>query len=296
MAKDSRKRFRQRARDFGDEVGQLGERFGDRMARRGERFGERMESRGKAFGERMRRRGEWFGATVVVSPWSAVLAFVFGAIFLALGVWLLKFFSGITGVAALSLLAGFVSANFGLLLLVLLVSSFLDYLQKTGFVLRILAWPFSFAIGWTVLAWIGSAIVLEGGYFAGHQFIQFAAVWLSGHLPGVFAFTLVIGYFIAGLGALLFRSAYDNWEDDAMAKRHSRRELRGKDDFKGPRLYRSGREKILGGVCGGIAEYFGVDPTIVRILWILMTLAWGFGLLLYVILWIIVPRNPRDKW
>ena len=62
------------------------------------------------------------------------------------------------------------------------------------------------------------------------------------------------------------------------------------------RLYRSGKDRILGGVCGGIAEYLGVDPVIIRILWIIGTLAWGFGILLYIILWIIIPRNPNHKW
>ena len=64
----------------------------------------------------------------------------------------------------------------------------------------------------------------------------------------------------------------------------------------GGRLYRSGRERILGGVCGGIAEYLGVDPVLVRILWVAGTLAWGFGVILYIIMWIIMPRNPKHKW
>jgi phage shock protein C len=62
------------------------------------------------------------------------------------------------------------------------------------------------------------------------------------------------------------------------------------------RLYRSGREKILGGVCGGIGEYLNVDPTLIRLLWILISLAYGMGILLYIIMWIIVPRNPRHGW
>lgn len=62
------------------------------------------------------------------------------------------------------------------------------------------------------------------------------------------------------------------------------------------RLYRSGSERILGGVCGGIAEYFNIDPTIVRLLWILFIFAYGIGLLFYLICWFIIPRNPRHKW
>ncbi|NIO45128.1 MAG: PspC domain-containing protein [Candidatus Aenigmarchaeota archaeon] len=62
------------------------------------------------------------------------------------------------------------------------------------------------------------------------------------------------------------------------------------------RLYRSGKEKILGGVCGGIGEYLDVDPVIIRLLWIIGSFAWGFGILAYIIAWIIIPRNPNHKW
>ncbi len=65
---------------------------------------------------------------------------------------------------------------------------------------------------------------------------------------------------------------------------------------KTKRLYRSGKEKILGGVCGGMAEYFGVDPVIVRLLWIAACLLWGVGILLYIIAWIVIPKNPKHKW
>lgn len=58
------------------------------------------------------------------------------------------------------------------------------------------------------------------------------------------------------------------------------------------RLYRSQQQKILGGVCGGLAEYFNVDVTLVRLLWILVTLIGGAGILAYIIAWIIVPVQP----
>jgi len=62
------------------------------------------------------------------------------------------------------------------------------------------------------------------------------------------------------------------------------------------RLYRSGKERVLGGICGGIAEYFNVDPTIIRLLWILFVFGFGTGILAYIIAWIIIPRNPNHKW
>ena len=49
--------------------------------------------------------------------------------------------------------------------------------------------------------------------------------------------------------------------------------------------------KMIGGVCAGIADYLGLDPTIVRIVWVLMLFFAGFGILLYLILWIIMPKS-----
>ena len=57
------------------------------------------------------------------------------------------------------------------------------------------------------------------------------------------------------------------------------------------KLYRSQTEKILGGVCGGLAEYFNIDPTLVRLVFILLMLTPFHGLVLYIILWIITPTE-----
>ena len=56
------------------------------------------------------------------------------------------------------------------------------------------------------------------------------------------------------------------------------------------RLTRSD-DKMIGGVCAGLAEFLDIDPTIVRIVWVLMVLFAGFGILLYVILWLIMPKQ-----
>lgn len=58
----------------------------------------------------------------------------------------------------------------------------------------------------------------------------------------------------------------------------------------GKKLTRS-NNKMLGGVCAGLAEYLGLDPTIVRVVWVLMVLFAGFGILLYIILWLIMPKQ-----
>jgi phage shock protein C len=58
------------------------------------------------------------------------------------------------------------------------------------------------------------------------------------------------------------------------------------------RLYRSARERMLGGVAAGIAEYFDVDPTIVRLVFVLTVLVGGAGVLAYIIMWIVIPQRP----
>jgi phage shock protein C len=61
----------------------------------------------------------------------------------------------------------------------------------------------------------------------------------------------------------------------------------------GRRLYRSRKQRIIGGVCGGLGEYFGLDPVLIRLAWVLFCLVWGAGLLLYLIAWIIIPPAPE---
>ncbi len=62
------------------------------------------------------------------------------------------------------------------------------------------------------------------------------------------------------------------------------------------RIYRSRHHRMVAGVAGGLGAYLGIDPTLVRILFVFLTLAGnGIGLLAYLILWIIVPKAPLDE-
>ena len=60
------------------------------------------------------------------------------------------------------------------------------------------------------------------------------------------------------------------------------------------KLYKSNTNKMLEGVCGGIAEYFGVDPTIVRLAWVVFCALGGSGILAYIIAAIIIPSTPQE--
>ena len=58
------------------------------------------------------------------------------------------------------------------------------------------------------------------------------------------------------------------------------------------KLYRaSEKDSKIGGVCAGLAEYFNIDPTLVRLLWVLLALVFGGGVLAYIIFWIVMPRK-----
>jgi len=56
------------------------------------------------------------------------------------------------------------------------------------------------------------------------------------------------------------------------------------------RLYRS-EDRVLAGVCGGVAEYFGLEPTLVRVVWTVATVCLGFGGLLYLLMWVLTPEE-----
>jgi len=55
-------------------------------------------------------------------------------------------------------------------------------------------------------------------------------------------------------------------------------------------LMRSGRDKKIAGVCAGVAHYFDMDPTIVRVIWGVLAFGYGAGVVAYIILWIIAPE------
>ena len=58
------------------------------------------------------------------------------------------------------------------------------------------------------------------------------------------------------------------------------------------KLYRSRSERMIFGLCGGLGEYFNVDPTLIRILFVMLSMPGGFGLLAYIIISFITPLEP----
>jgi phage shock protein C len=76
----------------------------------------------------------------------------------------------------------------------------------------------------------------------------------------------------------------DQVKDNTGSKKHS-----------STKLYRSEKDRVIAGVCAGLGEFFQIDPTIVRIIFIIITIFGGGGILLYLILWLIIPSQKADS-
>jgi phage shock protein PspC (stress-responsive transcriptional regulator) len=61
------------------------------------------------------------------------------------------------------------------------------------------------------------------------------------------------------------------------------------------KLYRSRNERMIAGVCGGLGEYFNIDPTLIRLLFVFLALAGGPGLVAYIVLLVVVPEEPLSS-
>lgn len=75
-------------------------------------------------------------------------------------------------------------------------------------------------------------------------------------------------------------TAYESKQEDAVG------------EMAGRRLYRSSSQKVVAGVCGGLGDYFAVDPVWFRIGFVVLAIGGGSGILIYLLMWLIVPPQP----
>lgn len=61
------------------------------------------------------------------------------------------------------------------------------------------------------------------------------------------------------------------------------------------KIYRSTKDRWIAGVCAGFAEYFGIDPNVMRLIWVLVSLLAPVGVIIYLIAWFVIPEKPRGK-
>ena len=262
-------------------------------------FKEDVHSAGRRFRERAKTKDltsdSWFYRTFgVMGP---LFSSIFGLLVLVFFVWLLKNAAIFLNSSILFALHDFISANLEALFLILLLFSYISYLSRHHPKVYLPFSPITKALGITIFLWIVGGSIQAINTYKSVELLDIIASLINRSLFWLFAFFVFVGYIV-----LIFRillndlRVEDNTGSRYINSRNKSFTSKAPSGFNGKRLYRSGQDKILGGVCGGIGEYLGIDPVLVRILWIVSTLAWGAGILIYLIAWIIIPRNPRHEW
>jgi len=274
-AKQKEDVLEQRFEHFGEEVGKLGEKFGKRMERKGEEW------------------DSWFHRTFgLVGP---LISSIFGLIIFGLVIWLVSFVNFPLGSSFLANVNSFLLANFGMFFLIFLFFSYTSYFSKVSPRTYRPFSPIVVAIGITIGFWIAMYAIDIANISLGIPGISILAFYIGLNLHLIFLFFLFLGYLVLAIKVTL--EIPKERAEDVFMRRPERTKIEKARPGEIRRLYRSGMDRIFGGVCGGIAEYLGVDPVIIRLLWVVLSLAsLGTGIILYIICWIIIPRNPNHKW
>ena len=88
-------------------------------------------------------------------------------------------------------------------------------------------------------------------------------------------------------------SNQNNDDFELKSNNKSDSDLKQKKSNSNKKLYRNTNKKVLGGVCSGLADYFGVSELLVRILWLILSLFFCIGFIIYIILWIAIPNKKN---
>ena len=275
---------------------QIKKRFDD-FAEEMENLGKKLEKEGKRLSERLDNQGKqmetWFQRTFgVLGP---MLSSIAGLIILGIIIWVFAYLGRQTGNSVFTDISNLFLDNIVWLFSASLLMSYTEYgNRKAPHYFKWLS-PLTTAAGLTILLWVLANIFIILGRNTALFFFPSLSAFINGNITAFFFLFLILGYLIF-FSIEATRSLQPPHLDQHVKKPETQQEPPYTQSSNIKRLYRSGKDKILGGVCGGIADYLSIDPVIIRILWIIATLAWGTGVLLYIILWIIIPRNPDDKW
>jgi len=232
----------------------------------------------------------WFNKNL---GWAGpLISGIFGWLFFVFGVWVLRFMNFYIKNNILSGIHLFFLANLGLFFLIFLFFSYTSYFSRNCKKAYLLFSPILNALGFIIGVWVVLRIIGIIGIYENISTIYTIAFYMEKNLFWIFWFVILFGYFIL-LVNILSKESIKNTKKNIMVKKTSKTKT-SKKEIK--RIYRSGEERILGGVCGGIAEHLNVDPVLIRLLWVLGSLAWGAGIFLYIIAWVIIPRNPEHEW
>lgn len=153
--------------------------------------------------------------------------------------------------------------------------------------------PLSAAAGIVFALWIAIEITIIISADQNIDFLVDLGKMMRGLLVFVFVIVLVAGYLSLVMSAS--RPVEKNMESQTEITYAGADGTDGYARFQHRRLYRSSVNRVIAGVCGGIAEYTGIDPTIVRVLWVIgLILSFGTAVIAYLICWIVIPPDPRQ--
>jgi len=282
--------FDKQVEDFAEEVGQIGKKAGKTIEKGMKNFGEEVSDIGKRVGKEFEKTGKDLERSIDSTfgiLWPLITSLI-GLAVLWIAIIMMRTTSDTFPVFVD--LSNFLQTYLWLFFGLMLFFSYTGYASKKCKPFRWIS-PILSAIGIVLVIWIVLNIfkILD---FLGIPFFETSASMLENILPLVFVLVLVVGYLVFMLTVTtkqITQSCEEPVDDSKSSVTAEPTEYK--------RLYRSGKDRILGGVCGGLAEYFKIDPVLIRIFWIIIVFfPPGLGFLLYLLFWIVVPRNPSHKW
>lgn len=252
------------------------------------KFGKKIE---KVFDDTGKNLETWYDRTF--GPFGPVLSSIFAIIVLLLALYLLKFFGAER--PWLFEIQQFLEPLLIIFILVFLLSAYTNYLTKKIKLFRFIS-PLIGAFVFIFWFWVAIEIIaITGREFDVSILTSFSTIFGFLIIP-IAIIIMVIGY------ASIFSSWQKQYKQESTALHISNTTQQAASSHQIPegqykRLYRSGNDQIIGGVLGGIAEYLNLDPTIIRILYIiLLFVSFGTMILAYIVGWILIPRNPHHQW
>lgn len=263
------------------------EQFGQEMGLAGERFGKHMEKRG------IQAENWWHRTFGFAGPF---LSSILSIILIAVMVWVLNMVNLPFGNVFINDVATFLIFNLPLLFAISLFYSYSSYIKKWFNRIYIPMSPVIVAIGATIGAWLLMWALILVNMSISVPFLTTISMFIQANFLGVFIVFLFLGYLGLIIWTITGRLNVTEYGSEEMAETTEKKTSKEPTERVVKRLYRSGNDKILGGVCGGIADYLQVDPVIIRLLWVAFTLVYGAGILAYIIAWIIIPRHPKHEF
>lgn len=268
---NAKSQFEQNMDHFGAEIEQIGKK----IERKFEKTGQNIENwYERTFG--------FFGPLL-----SALIAFIIFFIIITIFSYLGNQYQWMEQVSL------FLQPFLLLFLLIFLLSSYSQYFSKKIKPFRYVS-PVVGAVIFIVWFWVAIQILQIIAEELNLGFIQTFTNLFEMLIIPLAVLILLLGY-VGILTSTSFNSKTKEDHGQSPKEYPAEQNNQKQDSYK--RLYRSGNERILGGVLGGIAEYFKVDPVIIRIIYVLLLFAsFGFMVLAYIVAWIIIPRNPQHYW